>query len=766
MEQSLGDLNAKMNDKLQRLTQVLQPASPSVSTAQTVQVPLTVEEPDAGEAPGLRDYWRIVHANRVLVYTAVVLGAALAAAYNYVRVPTYRATATLQIDREQPGAGQVGDRDYPEFPEAPDYLETQYKVLRSRTLAKQVVTGLGLERQPELAYSLTPEDLEAHINSIHPAVLEQFLERLAVRPSKGTRLVDVSYESVDPELAPRVVNTLAESFIQHNLQARWNATQKASVWLQEQLAELEDKLQASEAALQDYAAAHSILFVEERKDITTEKLAQLEEQLTRAEADRVEKQSLAMLVEDSVRREARLPGSLSSDAYRDLSAQLADLQREKSRLLVTFAPAYPSVRRTQREIESLDRAMRAEEERILSGVREEFEVAQQRERLLQASAITQRAKVNRISDDFIQYNILKRDAETNRELYEGLLQRLKEAGVAAGLRASNIAVLDPAEIPELPYRPRKLVNIGVGLLGGLALGVVFAFVREQLDTGVRTPEEVERLTGLPLLAVVPRTRDKRDDRKLVTRPVNDAESPGVVRWEPEQSLSEAYRTLRSSVLLGWDESMKRILLTSSQPQEGKTTLSLNLACSLAQLGRSVLVIDADMRRPDCSRQLGIEPGKGLSELLRGQAELDDSIRPTKIPGLSLLPSGESTSSASDLLYSPRLPAMLMEVGERFDHVIVDSPPSLALSDARTISRLVEGVVLVVSDKTERGSLSRVKQTLDEAGAPFLGFVMNRVNLDNLDYGHYRNYGYYYSYSDDAERKKRRSRKAAPEDRAA
>ncbi len=760
-----------MNDKLQRLTKVLEPVpaprpprTQAGSFSSPVSVPLSAEEPELGDAPALRDYWRVVHSHRFVVYTTLVLGLASAAAYNYIRTPTYLATATLQIDREQAGAARVSDRPYTELPEAPDYLETQYKVLRSRTLAKQVIAALDLAELPELAYSLKPEDLTAYTATVHPVVLEQFLDRIAVRPSKGTRLVNVSFESVDAELAPRVVNTLAESFVQHNLQSRWNATQKASVWLEEQLAELEEKLQTSETTLQDYAAAHSILFVEERKEITTEKLAHIEEELTRAESDRVRKQSLAMLVEDAVRRGANLPGSLSSETYTDLSAQLADLRRERSRLLVTFAPAYPSVRRAENEIESLAAALAGERQRLLDGVREEYEIARTREELLTKSALAQRLKVNRVGNDFIQYTILRRDAETNRELYEGLLQRLKEAGVAAGLRASNIAVLDPAEFPEQPFRPRKLVNLSVGLLGGLLFGVALAFVREHMDTGVRTPEEVERMTGLALLAVVPRTRGKHDDKKLNTQPANDPESPGLMRWEPEQILSEAYRSLRSSVLLGWDESMKRILLTSAQPQEGKTTLSLNLACSLAQLGRRVLLIDADMRRPDCARQLGLEPSNGLSEFLRGKAELDEVIQPTAIAGLSLLPSGESTTAASDLLYSPRLPAMLSEVGERYDHVVIDSPPSLALSDSRTISRLVEGVVLVVSDKTERGSLLRVKQMLDDAGAPFLGFVMNRIDLDHLDYGHYRNYGYYYSHPKEGEKKRRR--KSSSKDRAA
>jgi len=221
----------------------------------------------------------------------------------------------------------------------------------------------------------------------------------------------------------------------------------------------------------------------------------------------------------------------------------------------------------------------------------------------------------------------------------------------------------------------------------------------------------------------------------------------LVRWAPEQGLSEAYRTLRSSVLLGWDESMRRILVTSSQPEAGKTSVSLNLACSLAQLGRRVLVVDADMRRPNCARQLGVKSDYGLTDYLQGMTDLDQVVVKTRIKNLSLVPTGRSNSVPSDLLYSPRLSTLLQEVGRRFQHIVVDSPPSLVLSDARTISRLVEGVVLVVSDATERNSLLRTKQMFDDAGVHFLGFVMNRVNLDNLDYGYYRNYGCYYSYSD-------------------
>ncbi|MBI1354259.1 MAG: polysaccharide biosynthesis tyrosine autokinase [Acidobacteria bacterium] len=752
------------NDKLQRLSETLAPspypphglgpqaAGPRFGQGRFESGPpallQSVEETQLESAVSLHEIWKILLGHRRTVLFAMVLGLAGALVYNFVTPPVYRATATLQIDREQPSYANISEATTPQFPENPDYLETQYRVLQSRSLARRVMLELHLNRLAELTGETPPEELAAVApGQVHPKALDRFLERLSVRPSKGTRLVNVSYDSIDPELAPQVVNRLAALFIDRNLEARWTATKKAGEWLERELKSLEDKLQKSESALQQYATAHSILFVEERKDITTEKLAQIEAELTKAEGERVNKQSLAMLVEEVVQSGGDLPGSLGSEAYRELQAQLSERRRELSRLQVTFSDGYPAVQRVRSEITEIERAVEAETQRLLSAVREDFAVAQKREELLRAASVDQRSRVNHISDDFIEYNLLKRDAETNRQLYEGLLQRMKEAGVASGLRASNIALLDPAERPLLPARPNKALNCLGGLAGGLLLGVALAFVKDQLNTVVRTPEEVERLTRLPLLAVVPRTR-RPATRKLLTKPFDDADGPetAMVRWDPEQNLSEAYRTLRSSVLIGWDESMRRILLTSSQPQEGKTTVSLNLACSLAQLGRKVLLIDADMRRPDCHRQLELDPLPGLHAYLRGEAELDETIRPSTIAGLSLLPAGKATNDAADLLHSARLPRLLDEAAERFDHVVIDSPPSLTLPDSRTIARYVEGLVLVVSDRTERASLARTKQSFDDAGVRFLGFVMNRVDLGRPEYGYYRTYGYYESSS--------------------
>ncbi len=748
----------------------------------TAPVPIETSEP-AGDF-SLRELQRVLHARRRVILYAAALGLAAALVYNFVSPSIYRAAATIQIDREEPNIAKL-DGELRQVPEQPDYLETQYKVLKSRALARRVVDKLRLHHLAEFRVRLDSDagrseisggEMEASFDqgtvsarTLPSAILNEYLDHLGVHPGKGTRLVDVSFESIDPKLAALVVNTVADEYIDHNLEAKWNATQKASGWLREQLVTLEQQLEVSESELIDYARRHSIVFIEERKNITTEKLAQLEQALTRAETERIHEQSRAMLLEDESRSGGGLPGSLTSRGYEELKATLTELRREHSRLLVTFAPEYPSVRRARRQIEELEKALGEEESRILDGVREGYTLAEQRERLLLQQVERQRALVNRLSDDFIQYNILRRDSETNRTLYEGLLQRLKEAGVSAGLRASNIAVLDRAEVPERPHRPRKPLNAALGLLSGLLAGVMAAFFQEHMNTVVRTPEQVEQMTGLSLLAVIPRGRSQSAE-KVIVRPI-EAQAPAALKavaasgrgtasaldpttpkfqWEPEAALSEAYRTLRSSILLGCDDSMRRILITSSQPQEGKTTVSLNLACSLAQLGREVLLVDADLRRPNCARQLGIKARRGLTDYLQGLAEIDDVITATPVEGLHLAAAGRSHGLASDLLYSPRLAALLDVAAERFEHVIVDSPPSLVLSDARTISQMVEGVVLVVSDQTEAGALLRTKQTFDETGVRLLGFVMNRVNLDNLEYGYYRDYGYSYRYSEDRE----------------
>ena len=423
----------------------LTPVRPRV--IETAPLPVETAEP-AGDF-SLRELQRVLHARGRVIFSAAALGLAAALIYNFVSPAIYRAKAAIQIDREEPDIAKF-DREPRAVPEQPDYLETQYKVLKSRALARRVIEKLRLGALAEFRVrldsdALKPESSEGKIgtavdaaaalaSAVPPAILDEFLDHLGVHPGKGTRLVDVSFESIDPRLAARVANTLADEYIDHNLEAKWNATQEASAWLREQLATLEQQLQISEGDLLDYARRHSILFVEERKNITTEKLAQLEQALTRAETERVHEQSRAMLLQGTPRPGGGLPGSLTSRGYEELKVTLTELRRERSQLLVTFAPGYPSVRRAQRQIEELERALGEEESRILDGVREGFALARQRDTLLRQQVEKQHALVNLLGDDFIQYNILKRDSETNRTLY-----RRSVAAAQGGGRLGRIA---------------------------------------------------------------------------------------------------------------------------------------------------------------------------------------------------------------------------------------------------------------------------------------------------------------------------------------
>ena len=562
----------------------LAPAPLSAPAAADPAFAIEPPEPPAGFS--LRDYWRVAHARRRLILALAAAACALAGALNYVQVPVYRSTVTLQIDREQPHTSRLED-SLAQPLEQPDYIETQYKILKSRTLATAVMEKLDLAprleyRRSWLSSQADPPRRGAHI---HPSVVRRFLEAVAVTPGKGTRLVDVSVDSVDAALSARAANTLAEIYIEQNLAAKWDATQKASGWLTAQLAELKAKLERSEADLLSYAARHSILFVEDKKNITTARLEHLEAEMTRAEAARIERQSAYLLAQDAIARGGPHPGNLHTDTFRDLNLKLTEARREQSQLLVTFGPAYPKVERVRRQIGGLEADLETEKNRVLAAVRDDYLASVEREKLLKETVDRQTRSVTVLGDDIIQYNILKRDAESNRQLYEGLLGRLKEAGVSAGLRASNIRVLDPAEVPEKPHRPKKLFNLALGAVIGLAAGVALAFLSEHLSTVVRTPEEVERATGLALLALVPRTRSALGGEPGPRgRIASSGLAPSSPAWRPGEELAEAYRTLRSSVLLGWDPSMRRLLVTSPQPQDGKTTISLHLAWSLAQLG--------------------------------------------------------------------------------------------------------------------------------------------------------------------------------------
>ena len=755
------------------------------------------------EAADLRAYGRLLRKRRWTVLTLFFVLFTLVLIGTLKQRPLYRAAALLEIQTENPQLVSL-EQLFAVDSISDSYLETQYKVLRSDTLARRVIEQLRLDTLAEFnppprwwsAGRKQEEPLATQTFAVPGAagetppaasqrVLEQFRERLAIEPVKRSRLVTVAFESQDPARAARVVNALAAAYIEQTLESRWEATQKASEWLSRELVTLKAKLERSEEELQRYAHQQGLLFLESAQgsaeNIVNQRLRQLQEELTRAQATRFEKESLYRLLEAG--EEASLPGVLDSKLMQDLTVRLAELKREQAQLAATFAADYPRMKQVQSQRAELEAVLSQERARAAKRIRNEYEAARRREALLAEAFARQQQQANLIAERSVQYNILKREVETNQQLYEGLLGRLKEAGVSAGLKASNIRIVDAATPPERPLKPRLLLNLALALVLGLGLGVGAAFLQEHLDNTLKTAEDVERFLRLPALALIPAVESLNGRRLYGFSPARrrgkfllgtsqpapplagpaaeQTPTPAVqpqAHWyridaddgQSSRALGEAFRSLRTSVLLSTAERPPRsLLVSSSRPGEGKTTIATNLALSLAQLGQRVLLIDGDMRRP-CLHKVFARPapgepdGGGLASYLTGQGDWPALVEPAGVPGLDLLVCGPLPPNPAELLSSDRMRLLLRQALADYAVVVLDSPPLLNVADSRILASLVEGLVLVVQGgATPRELVLRARTTAREVGAHVIGVVLNNLNLQADDYYFYRYYHYDY-----------------------
>ena len=735
---------------------------------------------DMQEAAHLLDYWRILRKRRwtvlsifFLIFTLVFIG-------TLKQKPVYRAKALLEIEKENPHLLSV--QELFELDTVSDsYLETQYRVLRSDTLALRVIQPLALydlpEFNPQAVRNSDSRQLaspDSSLPTISPAqndpavmqvVLARFRDKMSVEPVKLSRLVEISFESNDPVLAARVVNTLAAEHIEQSLEVRWKATQKASEWLSQQLQEIKGRLEKSENDLQTYAHRHGLLFLESDKNspenIVNERLRQLQEELTRAQAARYEKESLHRLVEAG--DYASLPGAADSKLVQDLVIRLADLQREMALLATNFTPQYPRIKQLHNQIDEIESILSRERTRVAQRISNEYFAAVKRETLVRQAFQQQEQQANFVAGRAVQYNILRREVETNQQLYQGLLQRLKEAGVSAGLKASNIRVVDPAEPPRKPARPNLLLNLAMAAVLGLGLGVGAALFQEYLDNSLKSPEDVERFLGLPALALIPAVESLNGRQHRIpahssswtslpsasTEAKPSLATPAWYRIDANSkqysALAEAFRSLRTSVLLSSANRPPRTLLvSSSQPGEGKTTISINLSISLAQLGQRVLLIDGDMRRPCVRKALELPSGLGLVSFLTGQQDWRAAICPAGVPHLDALVCGPLPPNPAELLSCDRMRTLLREASQEYQFVLVDSPPLLNVADSRILASLVDGVVLVVrGGATPRELAMRAHAYARDVGAHLIGVVLNNLDLWIADDYYYRYYRYDY-----------------------
>ena len=728
----------------------------------------------------LLDYVRVLYKRRWTAITAFVVVFVSVVVYTFTVTPMFEARVQLLIEPENPNVisfKEVIEQDK----STTDYYQTQYKILQSRALAKRTLENARLWSHPEFAKGLqaggllglgdkapgapppaqqagfpntasTPGVTTPSVPMINsdetPAqskVIDTFLKHLTISPIRNSRLVDVKFESADANLSAQVANALARSYIEQNLEFKFLSSKEASDWLNQRLAEQRKDVESSEKALQSYREQTDAVSLEEKQNIVVQKLADLNAAVTRAKTERLQKEAAYQQIQAIQNDRSALdtfPAILSNTFIQQLKGQLAELQRQQASLGEKYGEKHPEMIKVRSAIEQTEAKLQGEIGKVVLSIRNEYTAAQAQERSLVTALEQQKNEAMALNRKGIDYGVLQRDANTNRQMFDNLLQRAKETGVTAELKTSNIRVVDPAEVPRRPVRPNKLLNLALALFGGglFAIGLTFFF--EYLDNRIKSPEEIKNFLGLPFLGLVPALpeKDAEDGDALLHRGV-------------PTGFAEAFRNIRTNVLFSSaEEGGRSIVVTSTGPGEGKTLIASNLAIALAQAGQRVLVVDADMRKPRVHSAFGESQAPGLSNVLVGNAKASEAVRKGPVQNLWLLVAGVVPPNPAELLGSQRFKDFLRTLQEHFDWVIVDSPPVMAVTDASVIAHVAHGVVYVVAaEQASKYTASAALEQLEAAKAKFLGGILNKVHVERHSYyySHYyrKDYASYYNHSD-------------------
>ncbi len=719
--------------------------------------------PGSAQDSLLREYLRVLIKRRWVVIGSVLLIFVAVAIATLRTTPIYDAGGSIAINKADPALlnfkDSAGAADYYD----PTDLDTEASILKSDLLALQVIRQLNLDKGPEFGgRSDTPANsLGLTTDALQPdsaktsVMLGAFKGSLRVVVRPNTRIIDIHYRSADKELAARVVNTLIHTYIEQNFKTRFESTMQTSDWLSKQLVDLQMKVETSQEKLVRYQKQHEILGIDEKQNIITAKLDELNRELTTAESGRMERESVYRLVQsgdaDTATAAATAatsgtgPGGATSTLLDKLRAQQVDLKIQVAQLSTRFGPSYPALAQLNSQLKEVEAQIQTEMKKVVSRVRSDYLASLQRETMLRAALEKQKQEANRLNESAIDFSLLKRDVETNRTLYEGLLEKLKEAGVTAGLRSNNIRPVDEARVPTAPAEPDVPRNLAFALALGITTGIGLAFLLEGIDNTVRTPEQAQTISALPSLGMIPLGSklgpEASGGQRLMLASSKEAVEL-VAQVRPQSQMAESYRALRTCLLLtSVGAPPKVILITSALPQEGKTTTSINTAIVLAQKGTRVLLIDADLRRPSIHRTFGMGPKVGLSNVLTGSATLQQAIvRSPLLPTLSVLPAGTPPPNPAELLASPNMKDVLAELREQYDHIVLDTPPTLSVTDAVVASTRADAVVLVIrSGQTTRQALRRARDILLQVNAHVSGVLLNAVDLTSADYYYYYEY---------------------------
>ncbi len=720
------------------------PSRPTISpTARPRSSPVLDLQPQRMDSyADLRAYGKIFSKRRWTILTTALVMTTLAAIYSYKEKPVYRATAEVEVDSETPGVQSVNSV-YESVPTDPTFLQTQVDVLTSGNLAWQTIQKLKLDLDPSFNSldSGWPRESGDHSLDQKERLIRRFERSLEVDLVPGSRMIKVSFESLEPRLAAGVANALVGNYREYNFLAKYDATRQASGWMREQLDELKARVETSQEAVVNYEREHSIVNISGKENIEDQSLADLSQGLTQAQNDLAEKESLYQLVKAN-------PGKVSLLAQdgllQTMEEKRADLKTQYVDALGQYGPTFPQVVRLRDQISEIQSLIQQERTRTVERIAHNYQAALGRVKLLAGSVAREKVVVGSLHQSMIQHDLLKHDFDTNQKLYDNLLTKVKDAAVSAGLRANNVHLVDPARAPSSPVRPRKSWNIAIGLVVGLLLGTALAFLQDVMDTSIKSTDDVERSIAEPVLGVIPSVRSQGFSKGRLSRGTHVAGGNGKLEWavlkQPTSVLAESYKALRTAVLLSSaPRPPQAVLLTSTHPFEGKTSTAFNLAIGLAQIGKRVLFVDADMRQHSHKRVVSTNGHPGLSSILTGAGQIEQSLlQLPDPPGFWVLSAGPQSPNPSDLLASQAMQDLLAALRGRFDHIVVDTPPVLMVTDATVLSSMVDGVILVAeSSVTSRASLGRAHRILEGAGANILGCVLNKLDLKyDGQYGSY------------------------------
>lgn len=719
------------------------PLIPQVSgSAEEVR---TYEEAEEGLNPQL--VWAMLRRNAIIVVAAVALALAAGLILTLLATPQYVATASIQIEQQTERILDTEDVQPPgSIQDSERFLQTQTDILRSRAMAISVAQSLKLFGSPRFYAAMGVEPALTGQGALteranREQTLAILLDRLNVVLPKNSRVVEIAFESADPVLAADLANAYAKNFIGSNLQRKYDSSSYARDFLSNQLVDAKVKLEQSERQLNQYARSAGLIAptnvrigdretTSSPQSVTISSLAQLNESFNSAKAARI-------AVEQKWRSASSvpvmaIPEVLANPAVQALVQQRAEKNVELQQEQTRHREEHPAVLEIQAQVTELDSQIRNLSNAIRDSIRGQYQVAQQQERSLSGQVGGLRQDTLSEQDRSVRFNILSREVDTNRTLYDGLLQRFKELSAAAGIATNNISIIDTADPPLAPSSPRLLVNLLTALVAGLGLAGVLVFLREQIDDAVRSPTDIERKLALPVLGTIPRVPAGEDIM----------ESLG----QPGAKITESYSALRTALMYSTSEGLPQTLLvTSSQPAEGKSTSSMAIATSMAKLGKRVVLVDADLRRPSVHLLLGMSNEVGLSDLLVHRRSVEETVVFVEHQGIWLVPSGPIPPNPSDILSSGRLADILGQLKGSFDLVVLDGPPVLGLADAPLLSAQVDGTLLVIeSNRGFRGRTKGAIRRLRDAQAVILGAVLTKFDARKAGVG--QEYGYeYYTY---------------------